>query len=168
MKIRQFLSRSRYNNERGAILVWMTMMSALLLSFLSFAFDGGYFYQHKRRMQTAADSAALAAALEKKRNPDATTTEMQTVGKQDAATNGFTHGSSNVTVDIITPPDTGNYAGQDGYVHVLREPLHSAHVRGRQWIQPNHRSRACGGRPRQLKLHLCVAPTRQSSLRYSQ
>ena len=124
MKIRQILSKSRCNNERGAILVWATMMGVLLLSFLAFAFDGGYFYQHKRRMQTAADSAALAAALEKKRNADATTTDMEAIGRQDAGTNGFTHGSNNIAVTITTPPTTGSYAGQAGYVEALIEQQH--------------------------------------------
>jgi Flp pilus assembly protein TadG len=124
MKIRQILSNSRCNNERGAILVWVTMTGVLLLSFLGFAFDGSYFYQHKRRMQTAADSAALAAALEKRRNADATTTEMETMGRQDAGTNGFTHGSNSVTVTITTPPTTGSYAGQPGFVEALIQQQH--------------------------------------------
>ena len=118
MKFRVMMSRGGSNRERGSILVWVTLMSVLLLVFLAFAFDGGYFYQHKRRMQTAADSAALASALEIKRNPDATTAEWVNMGWKDAAKNGFTHASANIDIKIVTPPElpTSAYVGQIGYI----------------------------------------------------
>jgi Flp pilus assembly protein TadG len=124
VKIRVTMSSGRSNREKGSILVWMSLMSVLVLAFLAFAFDGGYFYQQKRRMQTAADGAALAGALEKKRNPDATPTEVEDTGRQDSAKNGFTHGSSNITVTINQPPTTGAYAGNNGYVEALITQQH--------------------------------------------
>jgi hypothetical protein len=123
MKFRVMMPRGRANRERGSILVWLSLMSVLLLVFLAFAFDGGYFYQQKRRMQTGADSAALAAALEKKRNADATWPDMEIIGREDAAKNGFTHGSTNITVDI-RPPTSGAYAGVNGYVEGLITQQH--------------------------------------------
>jgi hypothetical protein len=124
MKLRTILSSSRSDGERGSILVWVSLMSVLILAFLAFAFDGGYFYQQKRRMQTAADSAALASALEKKRNVDATPTEVVDIGRQDAAKNGFTHGSGNITVTINQPPLSGAYVGTAGSVEAVIAQQH--------------------------------------------
>jgi uncharacterized membrane protein len=39
---------------------------AVLLGFLGLAFDASYMYFYKRRMQTAADAGAIAAAQERR------------------------------------------------------------------------------------------------------
>jgi hypothetical protein len=75
-------------------------------------------------MQTAADSAALAGALEKKRNPDVTPSEVENLARQGSAENGFTQGSNNITVAINQPPTSGTYAGNIGYVEALITQQH--------------------------------------------
>jgi hypothetical protein len=125
----------------------------LILSFLAFAFDGGYFYQQKRRMQTAADSAALAGALEiKKKNIIATDPEVENVARQDAAKNGFTHGSNGINV-AIRPPTAGNYAGNNQYVEAFITQQHNSFFAslfnlltpGGGFNQANIRTRAVAG-----------------------
>ncbi|HEU4345331.1 MAG TPA: Tad domain-containing protein, partial [Candidatus Binatia bacterium] len=63
-----------YGNDRGQVLVWTSLLIVILLGFLALAMDGGFLYQHKRQMQTAADSAALAGAYEVKRDDTITQT----------------------------------------------------------------------------------------------
>jgi hypothetical protein len=110
---------SRDRNERAQILVWTSLMMVILFGFLALAMDVGFFYQHKRGMQTAADSAALAGAHELKRDPAITFTDLETTARADANSNGFAHGSNNIDVDINRPPTAGPYAGLNSYVEAI-------------------------------------------------
>jgi hypothetical protein len=81
------------------------------------AVDVGTWRYQQRLEQTAADSAALAGATEL-----AYTTSVPsitTVAQADAATNGFTNGSSNVTVTVNVPPTSGSYSGISTAVQVI-------------------------------------------------
>lgn len=77
------------------------------------AVDMGTLRFTQRRMQTAADAAALSAAAELNYG------DYLTAGQADAATNGFTNGSNSVTVAVNDPPTEGAYAGQANYVEVI-------------------------------------------------
>ena len=50
------------SDERGATLVWVLLAMVALLSMMALALDGGYAYAQRRRMQNAADAAAIAGA----------------------------------------------------------------------------------------------------------
>lgn len=51
-------------DERGNVLVLTVLSFSVLISFLAFAIDIGNFYYTQRQLQTFADSAAMAGALE--------------------------------------------------------------------------------------------------------
>ena len=72
------------------------------------------FMQHQRNMmQTAADSAAMAGSQELNYG------DMAAAAKADAIRNGYTDGTSSVTVTINNPPSTGPNAANSGYVEAI-------------------------------------------------
>jgi hypothetical protein len=73
--------------------------------------DVGYARFEKRRMQTAADSAAIAAAYALNTGGNYTT-----AARNDSGLNGFTNGTNGVTVTVSNPPASGAYAGNSNYV----------------------------------------------------
>jgi uncharacterized membrane protein len=103
-------------DESGQTLVMVALSLSILLGFAAFATDVGVMLHEKRLAQTAADSAAIAAATAISQHGNGTT-----AGKTDAAINGFTDqatdSSGNVvtTVTISTTPG-GYFAGKTGYV----------------------------------------------------
>jgi hypothetical protein len=87
------------------------------------AIDMGYLRYEKRRMQAAADSAAIAGASELQYG------DWQSAAQTDASYNGFTNGTNGVAVTPNCPPLTGPFAGascttsfptsSDSYVEVV-------------------------------------------------
>ena len=86
-------------------------MTALLLA-AGLAIDMGYFRYQRRRMQTAADSAAIAgaSAIPYCGRGQICARQWFRPPTDDASNNGFTNGSNGTTVTPITPT-TGPYAG---------------------------------------------------------
>lgn len=104
-------------NESGQTLVMVALSLTVLLGFAAFATDVGVMLHEKRMAQSAADSAAIAAALAKTQGNDVTA-----AGKADSALNGFTDqatdssGNTVTTVSISVPPADGVFTGKTGYV----------------------------------------------------
>ncbi len=103
----------RRNSEAGQTLVFVAFGMVIIGAILGLAIDMGYMRFLKRRIQTAADSAAIAGAAEIKYGDAAT------AAKADAASNGLTDGSNGVTVTVNTPPASGPHQGLSGYVEVV-------------------------------------------------
>jgi Putative Flp pilus-assembly TadE/G-like len=103
----------RRNKEAGQTLVFVALGMVLLSAVLGLAVDIGYMRFLKRRMQTAADSAAIAAAAEINYG------DVAAAAKADAASNGFTDQANGVTVTVNNPPASGPNQGVQGYVEVL-------------------------------------------------
>src|SRR6059058_5862555 len=78
----------------GQTLVLTALMLTVFIGFVGLAADTGYFFDYRRRMTAAADSAAVAGAMEAKRNP--TSTQVVTVART-AAASGFTDGTNGIT-----------------------------------------------------------------------
>lgn len=104
------------NGERGQATIMMAVfMGIVLLGFIGFAVDVGYFFQEKRQAQSAADGAAIAAAEESSYS----TTYAQNAANAVAQLNGFPTSmlvGNNVTLEY---PSTGSYSGSSapgGYV----------------------------------------------------
>lgn len=106
-----------HGRRRGAIIVLFALVLFVVVGLLGLVIDGGFLFADHRQTQSLADSAALAAAMDK------------LVGKTDdtaaatARTFIQTHnGRSDVTDDNIEvhfPPTQGPYAGLDGHVEVI-------------------------------------------------
>jgi len=73
--------------------------------------DVGYFFDYRRRMQTAADAAALAGAEQLRRD-----NKIASAAQAAAATDGFTDAAD---VAVHSPPLSGQYAGNPSYVEAI-------------------------------------------------
>ena len=76
--------------------------------------DVGYFFDYRRRMQTAADAAALAGAEQLRRD-----TKIASAAQAAATTDGFTNGTDGTEVAVHSPPLSGQYAGNPSYVEAI-------------------------------------------------
>lgn len=101
-------------SERGQVLVLIILAFVGIMGFAALAVDAGQLYSERRRAQSAADSAAMAAAYAalNKADPYAT-------GYQMADTNGFNNDGATNTVTINNPPASGPYAGDAEYFQVI-------------------------------------------------
>jgi hypothetical protein len=79
------------------------------------ATDVGILFHDRRELQTAADGAAVAGALEQQYG--GSTAQIVAAADTAASSNGFTDGSNGVTVTVINPPTSG-YHQSSGYVEV--------------------------------------------------
>src|SRR5687767_3792591 len=113
------LSKLR-RDSRGQVLVITALALPVVIGFVALALDAGFMFDYKRRAQTAADAGALGAALYMAANAGATNTDLETVARQDTGYNGFTHGTTNITVTLNRPPVLStDYSGNSDYVEVV-------------------------------------------------
>jgi len=124
--------------EKGQALVVIALAAVALFGFVALAIDGTAKYSDRRNAQNAADTAALAAALEKvnalTNGDDNTPAEcpptsglmsdasdvcvaLMLAGLDRADSNGYD--TANSTVEIYSPPQSGYYANNDDYVQVI-------------------------------------------------
>jgi hypothetical protein len=123
----------RLGNESGQTLVMVALSMAVLLGFTAFATDVGIMLHEKRQVQSAADSAAIAAAWGLSDNTGAVA-----AGEAAATANGFTQGTDSngytTTVHIYATPIDGHFAGQSGYTEAVitqQIPTFFMHVFGK-------------------------------------
>lgn len=86
----------------------------VLVGFLGLAMDAGYLAGVKSRMQTAADTAAMAAAMGTARGEQA-----PEAARSVARLNGFTHSRNTVQVSVNSPPQYGDFRGDNEAVEVM-------------------------------------------------
>jgi hypothetical protein len=86
------------NRESGQALVFVALSLVVLTGLVGFAIDIGYLRYTKRRIQTAADSAAIAGASELNNG------NFFTAALNDSKANGFENGVNGVTVTPTNPP----------------------------------------------------------------
>jgi len=103
-------------SENGQSLILIALSMTVLMGFLGLAIDVGVLYRTKQNAQIAADAAAVAGAQNLMYG--GTSTTAQTAGKNASAANGYTDGSSGVTVVVNTPPATGPNA-KAGFVEAI-------------------------------------------------
>src|SRR2546422_1261267 len=104
-------------HSKGQVRVLAALWLPVLIGCVGLATDAGYFFDYRRRRTTAADSAAVAGAMEAKRDP--TSTQVATVARAAAAASGFTHGTNGITVTVNRPPVSGYNVGNNNFVEVL-------------------------------------------------
>ena len=90
-------------NESGQVIVLAALSMTILLGFLAFVTDVGILLRQKRILQTAADSAAIAAASELPNG----LTAAKAAALTDASQNGVTNGSGGVKITVSNPPSSG-------------------------------------------------------------
>jgi hypothetical protein len=93
------------NGEAGQSIVLVAVALTVLIGILGLAVDMGYLRYVRRELQTAADAAAYAGAM------DITYGTVSTAGQAAASENGFPNGANGVTVTINNPPQHGPYSG---------------------------------------------------------
>jgi hypothetical protein len=86
------------NRESGQALVFVGLSLVVLTAVVGLAIDMGYLRYTKRRLQTAADSAAIAGASE------LAVGNYRTAAFNDSKSNGFEDGVNGVTVTPNNPP----------------------------------------------------------------
>jgi len=106
---------TRRNRKAGQALLLVTLSLMVLTGVIGLAIDMGYLRYTKRRLQTAADSAAVAGASELKDG------NYQDAAFNDSKSNGFENGENGVTVIASHPPKDPPFADKkpnDKYVEV--------------------------------------------------
>jgi Flp pilus assembly protein TadG len=105
----------RNKRQSGQALVAATVGLVALLGATGLAIDMGYLRYQKRLEQSAADSAALAAAAEIAYNGD-----LAGAAEQDSLLNGFAKGGTKkVKIDVNHNPLTGAYTANANAVEVI-------------------------------------------------
>ncbi len=105
--------KALYGRRSGQILVLAAIAMVVLLGFASLGVDMGYLYSTRRRMQTAADAAAVAGASAIRDG------QSYTNAADDVASfNGFTNSQNNVTVTVSEPTLPSPYPSGVTYVEV--------------------------------------------------
>jgi hypothetical protein len=94
------------NRENGQALVLVALSLLVLVGIVGLSIDMGYLRYAKRRLQTAADSAAIAGASELKDG------NYKTAAVNDAKVNGFEDGVDGVTVTSFNPPNDPPFKGK--------------------------------------------------------
>lgn len=100
-------------NQKGVTAVYFGLTLPIFLGFAGLAFDASIWFTERRVLQSTVDAATLAATYS--HYYDQTSAEMLTAATNSAADNGFTVGGS-YTLTINSPPTSGNFANQVGYV----------------------------------------------------
>ena len=109
-----------HSSEDGQALVLSALCMTALMGFLGLAIDVGLLFQTRQRVQTAADAAATAAALDYMYN--GSVSSAQTAGKAAATLNGFTDGSNGVTVAVNMPPTSGPNQSGSFAEAIIKDP----------------------------------------------
>jgi Flp pilus assembly protein TadG len=104
----------RLKDENGQALIITALCMTCLFGFAALATDVGLMLREKRLLQIAADSAAIAGALDLYYYPAGVTA----AAKAASAQNGFTDGTNGATVVVNKPPKNGPHQ-VDGYVEVI-------------------------------------------------
>jgi Flp pilus assembly protein TadG len=103
------------NPESGQSLVFVALSLVVLIGVVGLAIDTGYLRYTKRRLQTAADSAAIAGASELNDG------DFFAAALNDSKANGFENGVNGVTVTPSNPPVDAPFnakANADSFVEV--------------------------------------------------
>jgi hypothetical protein len=113
----------------------------VLLGFAALTVDMGYLYSTRRRMQTAADAAAIAGATALRDGQDYTKAAADVT-----SLNGFTNSKDNVTVTVSEPKLPAPYPSGVTYVEVdITEPVPTYFLRVLGYRSLNVGTRAVSG-----------------------
>ena len=102
-------------DEDGAMLIIIALMMTMLMGLLGVGIEVGSWYMTRRTLQTAADAAAIAGALEHARgNPGG----IVSAAEKEAARNGVSQPDGDSVV-VHSPPTSGTLAGRSDAVEAI-------------------------------------------------
>ena len=101
-----------HRDECGQTIILVALSLPLILGFVGMATDVGSLFMDKRQMQTAADAAALAGAL------NITNGTWSSAAAAAGTANGFTNGTNGATVTVVNGPTwtQSKYYLQSNYI----------------------------------------------------
>jgi len=97
--------RPAEDSSRGQVIVIFALALVAIIAMVGLVLDGGSTFAQRRNQQSAADLASLAGANDYLLNHDATLATAR--ARSVAATNGYTHGTNDVTVDVAVTTTNG-------------------------------------------------------------
>lgn len=106
--------RKFIRDERGAFAAIAAISMPVAISAAVLGTEVGLYAFRHQSMQGAADAAAISGVVS-----GATGATLVTQGRAVAASQGYVHGSNNVTVTINSPPTSGSYTTQSGAVEAI-------------------------------------------------
>jgi hypothetical protein len=101
--------------ERGQALIIIVFAIVGLIGITALAVDGGNVYLDRREAQNAADTAALAGALTRIRGGQNWVTKALEMAQE----NGYPNDGVRSTVEVLSPPNSGPFAGNLEYIQVV-------------------------------------------------
>jgi hypothetical protein len=105
--------------QKGSVITMLALMMPVFIGMMGLVIDAGAMFELKRRMQTAADFGALAAAHEAKRENDA---GVMSAALYDVSQNGFEADSETDTfVTVNRPPTAGRFLDDSKFIEVIVE-----------------------------------------------
>ncbi|MGH6935108.1 MAG: pilus assembly protein TadG-related protein [Methylocella sp.] len=102
-------------DQSGAYAVMFGLMAPIFIGALTLGTETGLWYKTHEKMQGAADSAAISAAI----GLNGGTANLTLEANATAASDGFTNGSNGTVVTVNNPPKSGPNAGNSGAVEVI-------------------------------------------------
>src|SRR5262245_17314560 len=122
-----FFRNSQRRPRRGIVAPMVALFMTGLIGITAIAIDGGVLQDNKRRVQAAADAAALAggsAVYQHYPSIISTNTADPSNAARDAAravaaNNGYPYNGANSTVAVNIPPATGPFKDKIGYIEVV-------------------------------------------------
>ena len=97
--------KSFARNQRGNMAIMFAMTAPIVVGAIGLGVDTGYWYFKARELQTAADTAAFSATVEKRRGGSAA--DVRAVATAEAVEQGFDPGTGSIEVNL--PPQSGSY-----------------------------------------------------------
>lgn len=115
----------RINDRKGMAVVMTAIALVAIIGLAAIALDGGMLLDNRQRVQAAADSAAMAAAVDLFNQYMAGGNGLDSSGAAKtsalttASANGFNNDGVNSVVTVNIPPKSGNFVGKAGYAEVI-------------------------------------------------
>lgn len=111
--------------RHGTITVLVSILLVVLVGMAALALDGGLLQDNKRRVQSTADAAALAAATALYKNTYSVTADVPdpsgsaaSAAQTTATANGFTNDGTTSVVTVNIPPKSGPFKDKTYYAEV--------------------------------------------------
>ena len=109
-------ARALFAGQRGTVAILIGLSMSVLIGAIALGTDVTYVMYKHRQMQTAADAAALAAAVALSKGYP---TDYALEARAITASSGFVNGTNGVTVTVNKPPASGSYTQNASAVEVI-------------------------------------------------